>query len=199
MIKPIKEKNLNSSKNTKQENGSKTAEYKTPDLSEPKKRKGLSMIDKLKLRLSPQTTFIVNMHYSNGTKRIFVVNAKDETFDHKGRTYYLRYEDAWFDLTNNQYILNFFDDYAIPIDREVMRKEDPALLKDPKLSKFARAYWSVTPHNLKPLIKMEYVKALAESHDITKYLKLILLFTVISLFILVIIGYGMYKGGVLKF
>lgn len=134
--------------------------------TELKKRQGLSFWDKRKLAKHPDQCFLITMHYSNGTTRSFVVRAKGETFQHKKRVYYLRFEDGWYDLTFGQYHLHYWDDCSVPISREFQRKGD-------------EAFFTVTPENLKPLLKMEYIKVLAQSHEINKYLRAILALTLV--------------------
>lgn len=134
---------------------------------ESRKKEKLKLADKARMRLRPSSSFLVTMLFSNGTSRQFVVSTGKETFTYKGRTYFLRYEDAWFDLSYNQYRLMYFDDYPCPIDRKVTRKGD-------------KSFWSVTAANLKPLIKMEYIKALAQAQELSRYLKMAMLFSILS-------------------
>jgi len=152
------------------------------ELKEIKKNTGLKFTDKFKLKFKPTISFLISMHFSNGTCKSFVVASKTETFDYKKKTYYLRYENAWFDLTHNLYRLNYFDDFPLPIDRKVIKQGD---------SKF----FAVTPENIKPLLKMEYVKALAQSHEISKYLKMCLLLSAVTLLGIIIVGFLVYNGG----
>ncbi len=122
-------------------------------------KKGIGFKDQRKLKKKPDSSFLIRMFNSNGTSREFVVSTKNEMFEYNDRTYYLRYEDAWFNLTQNQFELNFFDDYATPLDRKI-KKEGK------------EAYWSVTSENLKPIIDMNYVKVLASSQELDKMLRL---------------------------
>lgn len=123
------------------------------------KQEGLKRKDKRILKNNPETAFYIEMYFSNGTSREYVIKSKEECFCYKKRWYYLRFEDSWFNLTQNQYKLNYYDDHPVPIDRKVIRKGD-------------KNFFSVTPENLKPLIEMEYVKALASSQELSKYLKM---------------------------
>ena len=123
------------------------------------------------------------MHFSNGTTQQFVIYSKKETFDYKKRTYYLRYEDAWFDITYKLYRLNYFDDYPCPIDRKVV-----------KISQTGdKSMFTVSPENLKPLIEMEYVKALASAHQITQWLKMCMLLSGGALLMGIINAFMLYK------
>jgi len=129
------------------------------------KKEGLSFIEKAKLKLSPTKSYLIKMFFSNGTCKEFVIVTKSETFTYNKRTYYLRYEDAWFNLTQNQFELCYFDDYPVPIDRAIQKLGE-------------KEYFSVTPENLKPLIKMNYVKVLAQS-DFDQKLNTMIVFMVV--------------------
>lgn len=139
---------------------------------EKKKYQGLSWRQRRKLKKKPETSFLIKMYFSNGTSKEFVISSQNETFDYLGRTFYLRYEDSWFNLTQNQYELNYFDDYPVPLDREITRKGE-------------KSYWSVTSSNLKPIIKMEYVKALASAQTLDRYLKLLLILGIVTFFMMI--------------
>lgn len=146
------------------------------------KKEGLKFIDKVKLNLKPTKSFLVSMHFSNGTSKSFIACSNSETFIYKKKIYYLRYENAWFDLSHNMYKLNFFDDFPVPIDRKVIKIGD-------------EKYFTVTPDNLKPLLKMEYVKTLAQSQELNKYLKMAVFISALCLLGVIIVGVLVYNGG----
>ena len=131
-----------------------------------KNRSRIAPIDRIKLKYKADCSYLITMLFSNGTCKQFVISTREETFTYKGREYFLRYEDAWFDITYNQFRLFYHDDTAIPINREIQ------LLGDEK-------WFSVRPENLKPLLKMEYVKVLAQSQELSKYLKTTLIIVAI--------------------
>lgn len=158
-------------------------------VKELKKGKKLSFMDKLRLRRKPQQSFLVTMKFSNGTRRTWVISTKGELFTYRKRTYYLYYQNAYYDLTHNQYHLEFFDDFAMPIDRKIVQLEDENVSDDEQ----KRAFFSVTPSNLKALIKMEYVKALAESQELNKYLKMVTTITVVIGLLVLYIVYKLYR------
>ncbi len=147
---------------------------------EKKRKSKLGYWNKRKLKKHPESSFLIRMKFSNGTSKEFVVYTRKETFKYMKRTFYLRYENSWFNLTQNQYELDYFDDYPVPLDREILKKGD-------------KAYWSVTSDNLKPLIEMEYVKALASSADIDKYLKMNATLSVVLMFMMLILIFFMFK------
>lgn len=140
---------------------------------EKKKYRKLGFRNVWKLKSKPEKSFLIKMLFSNGTSKEFVIVGKTETFDYRKRTYYLQYENSWFNITQNQYELTYFDDFPVPVNRKIIKEGD-------------EAFFSVTPENLKPLIKMEYVKALASSEEITKKLKTIIFFCFVFLFMFII-------------
>jgi len=166
-------------KETKKEQDPELPQVKEGTVREVVKGEGLKFIDKVKLKLKPTKSYLVTMHFSNGTCKNFIIASNSELFTYKKRTYYLRYENSWFDLSFNLYRLNFFDDFPVPIDREVVKNGD---------SKF----FSVTPENIKPLLKMEYVRALASSQEISKYLKMTIFLCAVCLLGIVIVGILVY-------
>ena len=140
------------------------------------KRDGLNIRARFKLNKKADSSFLVTMLFSNGCTRQFVVATNKEVFKYKGRLYYLRYENAWFDLSFRQYRLFYFDDYAVPIDREVIKKGD-------------ENWFSVTSSNLRPLIKQSYVKALQESAELTKMLKMVMIIAGLGLICSAVAGF----------
>lgn len=149
-----------------------------------KKRERMRFWDKRKLKRRGERSFYVTMRFSNGTMLEFVIATTGEQFKYKKRTYYLRYEDSWFNLTQNQYQLDYFDDYPVPIDRKIIKKGD-------------KSFFSVTSSNLKPLIDMNYVKVLANAQDLDKYLKMGAILGIINMIILIMIGIAIMglRGG----
>ena len=138
-------------------------------LREVKKHSGLKWRDKWKMRKRPSLSFLVTIIHSNGTSKTFIVATDEETFTYGKRHYYLRFEDNVFDLSHGQYHLFYHEDHAVPLQVDVEMIEDPDAPKGKE-----RAFWAVRPHNLKPVIDMEYVKALT-AIELSKYIKLTLL------------------------
>jgi len=127
----------------------------------------LSWLQKRKLKTHGESSFLINMLFSNGTSKEFIITTTAETFTYKKRTYYLYVENSWFNLTQNQYQLFYFDDYPVPIDRHIVQTGN-------------ESYFSVRPENLKGLLKMEYVKVLSHSMELDKYLKMSAIFSIIN-------------------
>lgn len=147
---------------------------------EKKKKRKLGWRNRLRLRRHPEKAFLIRMMFSNGTSKEFVIVTNKETFTYMKRTYYLRYEDSWFNLTQSQYELNYFDDHPVPLDRSIIKQGDVA-------------YWSVTSENLKPIIQMEYVKALASSADIDKWLKTSAIIGIILMMMMLVSYWFLFK------
>lgn len=153
------------------------------------KQEGLKFLDKQYLKRFPETTFLIEMFFSNGTSKIWVIRTKEEMFYYKGRGYYLRYEDVRFSITNNQYKLFFHEDYCTPIDKQIIRLPD----KDAEDGR-EQAYFSVTSSNIKEVIRMKYIEALAKGGDTSAYLIITMFAAVLTLLMM---GYLLYslRGG----
>jgi len=147
-----------------------------------KKWERLGFWNKRKLKKKPETAFLIRMFFSNGTSKEFIICTKDEIFSYKKRWYYLRYQDSWFNLTQSQYELCYFDDYPVPLDRSITQQGD-------------KRFWGVTPENIKPLVEMNYVKVLAQSQELEKKLSTIQLLCILMLFILLGTLYYVFKLG----
>ncbi len=158
---------------------------------EIKKREKLSWKDNLYLNRFPSQSFLIEMFFSNGTSRTWVIKTSKETFEYKKRTYYLRYQDSWFNLTNNQYKLYFHEDYVCPIDRKVLVQPD----NNPETVGKEKAFFSTTPSNIKGVIDMDYLRNLIGSENFNKMLKLAVIFAGVSLLLLVIHVFGIVKVG----
>jgi len=162
-----------SKESTEQKNNKGIKEYKDKDVDLPialdgkqvkelQKKSGLNIFNRLRLKRKADSAFLITMLFSNGCTRQFVMATNKEYFTYKKRTYHLRYENSWFDLSFNQYRLFYFDDFAEPVDRSILQQGD-------------KNFFAVTSSNLKPLIKQSYVKALQESGELTRYLKFTML------------------------
>jgi len=103
--------------------------------------------DNRKLKKHPESTFLIEMLYSNGTSKTFVIKTNKNTFSIDEKIYYLFYEECYFDLSMNQFRLIYHESCPVPINREIMKIGDDT-------------YFSVTPDNLKPLVEMRYLEVL---------------------------------------
>ena len=128
----------------------------------------LSFMDKWKLKRKPQTSFVITMLFSNGTMKTFVIVASSEVFKYRKRWYYLRFEEGYYDLSHKEQHLLYHEDFAVPLGRQMYKDGD-------------KAWFTVTPDNLKPLVEMEVVKALVSSTELNKYLKMIMIISISSL------------------
>ena len=153
-----------------------------------KKQEGIKPIDKLKLKMFRTQTFVIEMFFSNGISKTFTIRTRKEYFAFKGKIYYLRYEDSWFNLSVNEYKLYYNEDYCCPIDRRIESLPDKTAPEG-----FEKEYFTVTPSNIKSLMKYEYIKKITNFEDMNKYLKILLILVAINLLINVIKTLGIVK------
>ena len=132
-----------------------------------------------KLKKNPEKAFVITMFFANGTKKSFIIKTTESTFMYRKKAYYLYYEESWFDISLNQYHLFYHENYAVPINREVMQTGN-------------EAFFNVTPENLKDLIAFEYVKVLAGAHTITGALKTLLILNFVELIGVVIMVISLF-------
>lgn len=116
------------------------------------------------------SSYIVTMMFNNGTLKTFVVQTTKSTFMANKKTYFLYYEESWFDISMNQYHLFYHENFAVPINREVEQRGD-------------ERFFVVKPENLKPLIDFEYVKILAGNIGLDKALRTLIVLAIITLVI----------------
>ena len=128
----------------------------------------ISWKDRRKLRKKADKAYLITMFFPNGCLRTFVQTTTKRTFKVRGKTYFLHYEEAFYDLTMELYHLYYFEDIAVPINREMTLDGD-------------EAYFTATPENLKQLIGFEYVKVLANAQNISKTLKFLLILSFITM------------------
>ena len=138
--------------------------------------------DRRKLALSPEKSFIIHMLFANGTSKIFVIKTRGYSFEMKKKTYFLYYEESFFNLSLNQYELFYHENYVMPINREVQQKGN-------------EAYFNVTPENAKEIIDFEYVKVLAGANNISNSMKIILILMIINVAVSVLIAFVLFRGG----
>lgn len=137
--------------------------------------------DKRKLALSPEKSFIIHMMFANGTSKIFVIKTRGYSFEMKKKTYFLIYEESWFNLSLNQYELFYHENYVVPINREVQQLGN-------------EAYFNVTPENAKEIIDFEYVKVLAGANNISNSMRLIMILVIINLAATILMMLMQFRG-----
>lgn len=127
--------------------------------------------------------YLITIWFANGTSITDILTTNQKTFTFKKKTYYLYHEECYFDLRMGMYHFYYFENYPVPINREVEVKDKT----DP--------YSLVDTSSLGDLLKGEYIKVLAGSHNFSKLLKGILVFSVINTAISLIIAFMMYNAG----
>ncbi len=148
-----------------------------------------SFFDRWKLDKHPERSFVITMKFTNGTCKTWVIKSKEPYFKYAGKMYSIVYEENYFDLSLRQFHLFYAENHPIPINREIVQLENPS---DPNKKE---AYFSVTPSNLEPLIKQQYVKALTGGEEFQKTTKALLIIAFINLIATIIILILMYAGG----
>jgi len=123
--------------------------------------------NKKKTIKQPQNAYLITMFYNNGTEKTFTIVTEKNTFLHRAKLYVIIYEEVWKDLNMDNYHFYYNEGCPVPINRELswIRDSDAEIGKE-------EAFFSVSPHNLKSIIKMEYVQALANAVELNKYLQL---------------------------
>ena len=159
-------------------------EKKTPIFTRQKwtEEKLLGFWDRRKMNKFPEKSYMVSMHFPNGTYKEFVVLCDKPSFDYMGKTFIIDTKKAVWDLMQNQYRLTYHFEYCVPVSREILHTAN----------KGQEIFLSVNPSNVKELIKQEYVKILASSQNIDTYLKLGMIVGFINLFLLVVMNIMMY-------
>jgi len=135
------------------------------------------------LKKKPESTYIIEMLFSNGTCKSFVLETTEPTFklsnDDK-RLYYMFYEECYYDITLKQNRFIYSEEHCTPINREIQTIKDEDGEESP--------YFYVNPENMKDFIEMRYIKAITENPDGFDYIGFIKknwLFIVIGIGILI--------------
>ncbi len=144
------------------------------------KKEKISFFNKLRLKIRPDRSFLITMMFNNGTSKTFVIVAKNQTFQYRKKMYHINNEESFFNLTQKQYQFFYQEGSAEPINREIQKKGN-------------EKWFSVTPENLKPLLRQEYVKTMAAASELSKFLKLSLLFAGINILVTIALGALMYQ------
>lgn len=141
-------------------------------------KKVLKFWDRKKLAKTPEECYIITMMFNNGTQKHFVLRLKGHYFQYKKKDYAIIKDESWFDLSLNQYHFYYNEGHATPINREVLQLPEERIVNGRKV--VDQSYFSVTPHSLRPIVSMEYVRALSNSVELSKYLKMNALLSFVS-------------------
>jgi hypothetical protein len=137
--------------------------------------------DRRKLKKNLEEAYLIHMLFGNGTSKTFVLTTTKKTFKMKGKTYFLYFEETWFNISMNMYELFYNEKFSVPINREIIQQGN-------------EAYFNVTPENLKQIIDFEYVKVLAGAHSFSKILKTLLVIGFVNIAIAIISIFLKYNG-----
>lgn len=124
--------------------------------------------DKFRLVTKPTKTFLATMLFGNGTIKHFIVDSKDDFFKYDKKKYHLNKDDSWYDVNFHQSRLFYYEDYVEPLTKSIHCEGDTAYLK-------------VTPRNVEPMLEQEFIKVLAESQQLTKWIKMCIFILIIVL------------------
>lgn len=141
-----------------------------------------------KLKKKPDSTFLIRMKYNNGTLKNFMLSTTDMMFKHGSKWYFLYYEESWFNINHQVYELEYQENFALPINREVCIKFD----KEGKTSNEDEVFANVTPSNIKDTVEMEYVRALVSGEELSKYLKIAMVLSAFTVIGMLLLAYQIY-------
>lgn len=108
------------------------------------------------LKKKPESSYIIEMLFSNGTCKQFVLQTQEKSFslsNDSTKQYILYYEESYFDLSLNQLKLIYHEDYVTPINREIMIDDEN------------NPYFFISPDNLKDAWEMRYVRVITKNQD----------------------------------
>lgn len=141
--------------------------------------------DKLKDKMAPSQTFLVEMNFQNGTCGYFVVKAKHAKFIWKKQTYVIDEERKKFCNTSKLYMLRYNEGFAIPFQTSVtaadMKAELPPEYTDPSSQMYIKT--SFDPALLTDVLKAEYAKGVIAGAEISVYIKRMFILTIITIVI----------------
>ncbi len=148
---------------------------------------GFGFFKKMKMYRNPSITYLITMLYGNGTMKHFIILTTKDMFTLNKKKYHLNKNEGWYDINFHQHRLMYHVDYVEPINKELKIEGD-------------KAYMSLNPENIEPVLSMEYIKVLSQSQTLTKWIKMVLLFVVIILalnfinVIVFVLQSGIFKG-----
>lgn len=120
---------------------------------------GFGFMQKRKMDGSPTSIYLITMLFGNGTMKHLVIEGKGNIFTYNKRKYHLNKALCWYDVNYHQNRLLFFEDYVEPLNNKLHCVGD-------------RRFLSVTPDNIQEMLEMEYVKVLAQSQQLSRWLKI---------------------------
>jgi len=122
-------------------------------------RKKLGFFEKRSLKRHPEISYFVGMTFPNGTYKEYIVLGKRPSFNLLGRTFLMDTKEALFDLTQNQYRLQYHFNECMPLHKEVR----------PTVKEGNEVWLTVKSDNAKPIFQQEYVRNVASANEISKY------------------------------
>lgn len=140
-------------------------------------QRGLSFGDKMKLNRNPLTTYLITMYYGNATCEHFVLECNSNFMTHRKKKYHLDKTQAVWDANEKSNRLFYHENFVEPLQFKTIITETGE----------DEAYVAVTPENLEPIIKMEFVRLIAEGPELSKMVKIVMFLCIAILGLLLII------------
>jgi hypothetical protein len=134
--------------------------------------------DTKKLNKKPDRAYLITMRYSNGTMRTFVIVSRGELFKLRKREYHLLTANSLYDLTNHCYHLEYDEDYTEPVNKNIILVPDETVADGKK-----KAFFSVTPSNLKTVLRADLLRQLLDSQSLSKYMKLLVILNFVTVLV----------------
>lgn len=124
-----------------------------------KEKKKLNFFQKRKLKKHPEISFFIGMTFPNGTYKEYIILGNRPSFNLLGRTFLIDTKESLFDLTQNQYRLQYHFNECMPLHKEVK----------PTVREGNDVWLTVKSDNAKPIFQQEYVRNVASANEISKY------------------------------
>jgi len=154
-------------------------------------------MDKIKDRLWPERSLLINMEMRNGMHNYFIINTKNNYFKYAGGTFVIDPQLKYFVVSARTYALDYHQDCSIPIKREIPIK---AIEKTIKHSGLTDVESATNPSTLEAFIEGKVIEQLMKAQAIDEFFKkidmktwIILLLVALN-FILIIYTSGMLKN-----
>ncbi len=157
-------------------------------------KKGI--ITRLKDRLFPDRTLLINMELLNGFHKLFLVVEKDGGFNYRKKRYLFDNESKYYVIDAKLWCYDFHEDLTIPIKRKIPITE---IKKAIELSNLTEVENSVNPATIERFLKAKIAEGIMKGQQLDlvfKQLKLIGIIGMLSSVILLILF--LFKTGMLQ-
>lgn len=171
------------------------------NLAVPKQIKGIpyeinSIKNRLKEKFLKKRTFLINMELRNGKHTTFLITTKNQYFKYMGSIYVIDTELMYDNINAKHYSLDYHQDFALPIKREIKFKEVQEAIEASELYDVES---STNPSALAKILEANMGEGVAKASsipDFIKQMKLLLIIGTISSVAMLIIF--VFKTGMLS-